>query len=146
MWVFSEFSVSNRPIRTFLTTFRFCKPRTHRHFFHENPRISDVKGTTKKAEALELFVYPNFLILLTPDQQIVPTFGVVAKIFTYLLRFIQGDMWHKLVPLGSRAGIVTGIRLSVINVWSSKRHAATATTAVNGSGESYQVRSWFRGE
>ena len=41
MWLFSEFS------------------RTHRHFFHENPRISDVKGTTKKAEALELFVYPN---------------------------------------------------------------------------------------
>jgi hypothetical protein len=32
---------------------------TDTHFFIKTPRISDVKGTTKKAEALEFFVYPN---------------------------------------------------------------------------------------
>ena len=29
-------------------------------FLHENPQFLGAKGTTKKAEALELFVYPNF--------------------------------------------------------------------------------------
>ena len=28
-------------------------------FLHENPQFLGAKGTTKKAEALELFVYPN---------------------------------------------------------------------------------------
>ena len=28
---------------------------------HENPQFLSAKGTTKKAEALELFVYPNLL-------------------------------------------------------------------------------------
>jgi hypothetical protein len=33
--------------------------QTDRLFLHENPQFLSAKGTTKKAEALELFVYPN---------------------------------------------------------------------------------------
>ena len=29
-------------------------------FLHENPQFVSVKGTTKKADAFGLFVYPNF--------------------------------------------------------------------------------------
>ena len=53
-----------RPLRKVFNHFSVLQAadrHTHTHFFHENPRISDVKGTTKKAEALELFVYPNLL-------------------------------------------------------------------------------------
>ena len=31
-------------------------------FFRENPGFVGAKGTTKKAEALELFVYPNLFL------------------------------------------------------------------------------------
>ena len=37
-----------------------CTGQTDRLFFHENPQFPSAKGTTKKAEALELFVYPNY--------------------------------------------------------------------------------------
>jgi hypothetical protein len=36
-----------------------CTGHTDRLFLHENPHFLSAKGTTKKAEALELFVYPN---------------------------------------------------------------------------------------
>jgi hypothetical protein len=50
-----------------------CRPKlywtdgqTDRLFFHhENPQFLSAKGTTKKAEALELFVYPNYSILFS---------------------------------------------------------------------------------
>ena len=35
--------------------------QTDRLFLHENPQFLGAKGTTKKAEALELFVYPNWM-------------------------------------------------------------------------------------
>ena len=35
-----------------------CTGHTDKHFLHENPQfLISAKGTTKKAEALELFVY-----------------------------------------------------------------------------------------
>ena len=37
-----------------------CTGQTDILFLHENPQFLGAKGTTKKAEALELFVYPNF--------------------------------------------------------------------------------------
>ena len=40
-----------------------CTGQTDRHFLHENPQFLSAKGTTKKAEALELFVYPNYVEL-----------------------------------------------------------------------------------
>ena len=63
MWVFKRFSVSTRPLTKVLIHFSVSQTQIvldNNSFFHQNPRISDVKGTTKKAEALELFVYPNF--------------------------------------------------------------------------------------
>ena len=40
-----------------------CTGQTDRLFLHENPQFLGAKGTTKKAEALELFVYPNLIQL-----------------------------------------------------------------------------------
>ena len=34
--------------------------QTNKLFFDEKPQLARVKGTTKKAEAFGLFVYPNF--------------------------------------------------------------------------------------
>ena len=36
-----------------------CTGLTHKLFFDEKPQLARVKGTTKKAEAFGLFVYPN---------------------------------------------------------------------------------------
>ena len=42
-----------------------CTGRTHKHthklFLHEKPQFVSVKGTTKKADAFGLFVYPNYI-------------------------------------------------------------------------------------
>ena len=40
-----------------------CTGQTDRLFLHENPQFLSAKGTTKKAEALELFVYPNLVLI-----------------------------------------------------------------------------------
>ncbi len=41
-----------------------CTGRTNKQtntlFLHEKPQFVSVKGTTKKADAFGLFVYPNF--------------------------------------------------------------------------------------
>ena len=38
-----------------------CTGRTNTLFLHEKPQFVSVKGTTKKADAFGLFVYPNSL-------------------------------------------------------------------------------------
>ena len=44
-----------------------CTGRTDVVFFlHENPQFVSVKGTTKKADAFGLFVYPKFPIDAQP--------------------------------------------------------------------------------
>ena len=49
------------PLLSFTNT--NCTGRTHKQtntlFLHEKPQFVSVKGTTKKAEAFGLFVYPN---------------------------------------------------------------------------------------
>ena len=65
MRVFSEFSVSPRPLTKCLSHFLVLQPQivldlqTDKLFFDEKPQLARVKGTTKKAEAFGLFVYPN---------------------------------------------------------------------------------------
>ena len=48
-----------------------CTGQTDKLFLHENPQFLSAKGTTKKAEAFELFVYPNSRKRLHPK----PTSG-----------------------------------------------------------------------
>ena len=38
-----------------------CTGQTHKLFLREKPPFVHVKGTTKKADAFGLFVYPNFV-------------------------------------------------------------------------------------
>ena len=46
------------PLLSFTAT--DCTGLTDKLFFDEKPQLARVKGTTKKAEAFGLFVYPNF--------------------------------------------------------------------------------------
>ena len=65
MWVFSEFSVSTAPLAKCLNHFWVLQTQivldgqTNTLFLHEKPQFVSVKGTTKKADAFGLFVYPN---------------------------------------------------------------------------------------
>ncbi len=45
------------PLLSFTAT--DCTGLTNKLFFDEKPQLARVKGTTKKAEAFGLFVYPN---------------------------------------------------------------------------------------
>ena len=53
IYYLSDFRFYSTPKKSFQPLFGSAgRGQTHRHFFHENPRISDGKGTTKKAELL----------------------------------------------------------------------------------------------
>ena len=52
------------PLLSFTAT--DCTGLTDKLFFDEKPQLARVKGTTKKAEAFGLFVYPNLKIDAQP--------------------------------------------------------------------------------
>ena len=61
-----------------------CTGRTDVVFFlHENPQFVSVKGTTKKADAFGLFVYPNSKSVLHATWN-VPSFIIVKDAFSVL--------------------------------------------------------------
>ena len=62
-----------------------CTGRTNTLFLHEKPQFVSAKGTTKKAEALELFVYPNLAF---------------RAIFIIITDFLQQKM-HPKMPVGA---------------------------------------------
>ena len=51
------------PLLSFTNT--NCTGRTHTLFLHEKPQFVSVKGTTKKADAFGLFVYPNWVFAMS---------------------------------------------------------------------------------
>ncbi len=70
-----------------------CTGQTHKLFLLEKPPFAHVKGTTKKADAFGLFVYPNSVVYLnfsvTPsyrrkDKQASGSLGVGVFFMLYL--------------------------------------------------------------
>jgi hypothetical protein len=74
-----------------------CTGRTYVVFFlHENPQFVSVKGTTKKADAFGLFVYPNF----TRRHNTKVACPAAAAEGRGLQKFTRGPLksWQKVVP------------------------------------------------
>ena len=55
------------PLLSFTAT--DCTGLTDKLFFDEKPQLARVKGTTKKAEAFGLFVYPNSAECLEKNEK-----------------------------------------------------------------------------
>ena len=56
---------------------------------HENPQFLSAKGTTKKAEALELFVYPNSVLVVVRGG------AIKYKLVVVLSRVLRSTMAGK---------------------------------------------------